>query len=522
MASIYTTFLTRIEINTPDYHFELSLHYVGEARGNGSVLVLSNPTIESHVGSLQLAMAPVVRIEPNSVQTLLSFDNAREDLERNGWCVFVEKFEGFNLTVAQEFALTFDGCRAKIGDVQLELNEDFISQATDLPVVGQKWFKNSKVEEVPWSLFFTSMRITSCDRGMPVTTLKPRWHDLLAIVKQFVTCEGRHGLVFLYHLWLLMSFIDLPLNMPYFLLRSLYKMAKHFKRQKSDSILFHHCLIKIITIHQLKLNDDCQDAFLLRNGFASSEIGQVEKSVVTETLIEPTIPPPSLLPGDPISNVEPSTYPDTTQPDTLPDLYPKGGVKSVRKSAKKKCKGNVDINYKSKKSAHWVSRCARNKPKPCADQTAIVLSKDSDSEIERFLTEEYPYSYGLCSGKPYDYVTNLPPCLKDNPDFPGIKLSSEPTGQMENSPTVNTITTNTQSIQPQCNECQSWTDRYYRDVSLLQSRIKSLEDQVNLLTKENGRLQTVAQTKDKLQKTTGSVVFKNVEAATAIVNSKIV
>jgi hypothetical protein len=155
-----------------------------------------------------------------------------------------------------------------------------------------------------------------------------------------------------------------------------------------------------------------------------------------------------------IPNVEPSTYPDTTQPDTLPDSYPKGGVKSVKKSAKKKCKGNIDINYKGKRAARWVSRCARNKPKPCADQNPIVLSEDSDSEIERFLTEEYPYSYGLCSGKPYDYVTNLPPCLKDNPDFPGIKLSSEPTGQMENSPPVNTITANTQSIQPQCNECQ--------------------------------------------------------------------
>jgi hypothetical protein len=39
--------------------------------------------------------------------------------------------------------------------------------------------------------------------------------------------------------------------------------------------------------------------------------------------------------------------------------------------------------------------------------------------------------------------------------------------------------------------------------------------------KENGRLQSVAQTKDKRQKTTGSVAFKNVEATTAIVNSKI-
>jgi hypothetical protein len=112
----------------------------------------------------------------------------------------------------------FDGCRDKIGDVYLELNGDFISQATGLLAMGQKWFKNSKVEEVPWSLLFTSRNITSCDKSMPVTALKPRWHDLLAIVKQFITCEGRYGLVFLYHLQLLMSFIDFPLNMPYFLL----------------------------------------------------------------------------------------------------------------------------------------------------------------------------------------------------------------------------------------------------------------------------------------------------------------
>jgi hypothetical protein len=172
------------------------------------------------------SMAPVVRIEPNGSQTLLLFDNAHEDLENSGWLVFIQRFEGFNLSVAQHFSLTFDGYRAKVGDIQLELNEEFLSSATGLPVTGERWFKNSKVDEVSWPLLFTSRKIVSYDRGMPVTALKPRWHDRLAIVKQFVTCEGRYGLVFLYHLWLLMNFIDYPLNMPHYLLRSLYKMSK--------------------------------------------------------------------------------------------------------------------------------------------------------------------------------------------------------------------------------------------------------------------------------------------------------
>jgi hypothetical protein len=59
-----------------------------EARGYGSVFFLSNPTCEFCVDSLLFSMAPVVRIEPNGIQTLLSYDNARDDLERNGWHVY--------------------------------------------------------------------------------------------------------------------------------------------------------------------------------------------------------------------------------------------------------------------------------------------------------------------------------------------------------------------------------------------------------------------------------------------------
>jgi hypothetical protein len=78
-------------------------------------------------------MAPVVRIEPNDNQALLMFDNARKDLEDNGWLTFVKRFEGFNLAVARQFSMTFDGCRAKVGDIQLEIDEKFISSATGLP-----------------------------------------------------------------------------------------------------------------------------------------------------------------------------------------------------------------------------------------------------------------------------------------------------------------------------------------------------------------------------------------------------
>jgi hypothetical protein len=56
----------------------------------------------------------------------------------------MQRFEGFNLSVDQKFTLTFDGCRAKVGDIQLKLNEEFLSSAT-----RQRWLKISKVDEDP-------------------------------------------------------------------------------------------------------------------------------------------------------------------------------------------------------------------------------------------------------------------------------------------------------------------------------------------------------------------------------------
>jgi hypothetical protein len=55
-------------------------------------------------------MAPVVRAEPNGNQALLTFDGAYSDLEEFGWLSFIRKFDGFNISVAQQFALSFDGC----------------------------------------------------------------------------------------------------------------------------------------------------------------------------------------------------------------------------------------------------------------------------------------------------------------------------------------------------------------------------------------------------------------------------
>jgi hypothetical protein len=107
----------------------------------------------------------------------------------------------------------------------------------------------------------TSRKINCCEKGISISLVKPRWHSLLLILKQFVTCEGRYGLVFLYHIRLLMHFIGFDLDMPFYLLRSLYKMSKRYKRQGVDSSLFHHGLVKILLMYHLSTVGDCWENF---------------------------------------------------------------------------------------------------------------------------------------------------------------------------------------------------------------------------------------------------------------------
>jgi hypothetical protein len=342
-------------------------------------------------------MAPVVRAEPNGCQALLTFKGACSDLEQHGWLAFIKKFDGFDLAVARQFALSFDGCRAKVGDVQLEITEEFLSLATGLPAKGQKWSKSCKVDDVPWTLLFQSRTVKSCDRGLPAKMLKPRWYDLLMIIKRFVTCEGRYGFIFLFHLRLLMVFMGFELSMPYYLHRSLFKMAKRYKHSQVDTSLFHVGLIKMVLVYELGLRRDSWHEFLSRNGFGESNPPQVDKPVVAERKPTP-VPYDVLLPR-----------PKPELPTSLPKSVPKQA--EVAKATTQKTRAKTGVDTRGKKNARLISHMARNKPKLPAKTEPITISEDSDSDIERFLSEEYPYSEGLCSKPPHDFVRNLPPCL---------------------------------------------------------------------------------------------------------------
>jgi hypothetical protein len=385
----------------------------------------------------------------------------------------------------------------------------------------------------------TSRKINCCEKGIPISLVKPRWHSLLLILKQFVTYEGRYRLVFLYHIRLLMHFIGFELSMPFYLLRSLYKMSKRYKRQSVDSSIFHHRLIKILLIHHLSTVGDCWDNFLVRNGFSMTV------PIVNPNLDEPLIKKrfcisrngPDSLNRNPLDVAMPShpSYEkktvelEVTEPlmpnfDTSPNVIVKPDVEKPCKQTKQKC---TNLGFQNKKAGRLISRKLRNRNNTHLSLIGpIDVDEVSDSEIEDFLDLEDPDCQGyrkkvIVPTEPYDFVTNFPPCLKGEEGFSGIGLDQGKIADKVDT-SMFECTLHRPSIPPiQCDVCFHWIEQYYTDIPILQSIIKMLTAQNKSLRQENLDLKVHAERKAKHIKISGNIIIKNATSVKAIVNSKL-
>ena len=117
---------------------------------------------------------------------------------------------------------------AQIGDFQLVLNEDMIAKATKLPQVGEHWFKGQKVNKKKYEMFLLLLpKGSDLGRGVSIKFLKPQRKACFDILIRYVTCNGRYSQIHYYHLRLLMALKGRKINLPFFLLQSLRKMAQY-------------------------------------------------------------------------------------------------------------------------------------------------------------------------------------------------------------------------------------------------------------------------------------------------------
>ena len=72
-----------------------------------------------------------------------------------------------------------------------------------------------------WQCLLVSRKSQYHIKGMPLEIFNNNWYSLLLIINQFITYEGRYGIIFYFHIWFLMVFQGFSLNLPFYLLKIL-------------------------------------------------------------------------------------------------------------------------------------------------------------------------------------------------------------------------------------------------------------------------------------------------------------
>jgi hypothetical protein len=209
-------------------------------------------------------------------------------LEKKQWLSFFEKFEGFCEGIALDFAYSFDGEKATIGNFTLRVTEDSLALIIGLPQTEEKYFKTKHFKDKSWVPFISRSRAASVNwkKGIPRSWLVHPWDELAYLIQKFITCEGIFNIIYLYHIKLLQHLRgDCEINLPYFLLQSLSKMAKTVQKQGRNTgrSLYHCGLIKMIVKNELLKQNMNWQQFTIENGFETIKEEEGEEHILVET-----------------------------------------------------------------------------------------------------------------------------------------------------------------------------------------------------------------------------------------------
>jgi hypothetical protein len=206
-------------------------------------------------------------------------------LEQKQWIGFFEKFDRSCEEVSLEFAHSFDGERATVGNLTIRITKDSIAHVTGLPQIGERYFKTKHFKDKSWAPFISRSRVAAVNwkKGIPRSWLIHPWDELAYLIHKFITCEGRFRSIHLYHIKLLQHLKgDCEIIMPYFLLQSLSKMAKAVQKQgrNTKKSLYHCGFIKMIIIYELQRKNLTWQQFIIENGFETIEEEEEEQILV--------------------------------------------------------------------------------------------------------------------------------------------------------------------------------------------------------------------------------------------------
>lgn len=166
------------------------------------------------------------RIKPHGAELVDANPGVRRLFIRVGQYPLCTRLGGSYQGVAQEFYQTFNGQEATIFGFRLQVSEQSIAEAFNLPREGEKWFKGKHITEGYLNTFIRyEYRNRNWAKGIPSKYLQKEWEETIELVKIFLTSDRRYTLVFLYHMRFIFHFAGMrTLNLHYFIWKCLKKM----------------------------------------------------------------------------------------------------------------------------------------------------------------------------------------------------------------------------------------------------------------------------------------------------------
>ena len=133
--------------------------------------------------------------------------------------------------MAEDFSLSFDGSKAVIGKEEFLIDEVLITEVTELPDIGEKWFKTTIPKDVEFMSYLKpEHRGMVWKKSVPSSWLEEKWQQMMKAIVVYLTYEGRYNRAMIYHFKLMNHFTSKsPLNFPFYLHRILGNMGHQVK-----------------------------------------------------------------------------------------------------------------------------------------------------------------------------------------------------------------------------------------------------------------------------------------------------
>jgi hypothetical protein len=153
--------------------------------------------------------------EPQNLALVNEDPDVRASFEQVRCMLYCKKIQGYNVKLAEQFTLRFDGFHAVIAGITFQVTEETLSATTEIPLHGERWSKGMPLDTLCYEEFIKPNCLNGkVETGVPSRYLQEPFQKLLMVIRKYFTCERRSDRIHPHHIRLLMHFTGRrPLNL---------------------------------------------------------------------------------------------------------------------------------------------------------------------------------------------------------------------------------------------------------------------------------------------------------------------